>query len=387
MNSSALLLLATVAVPVLRSGCDERKVDLVQHDAMGSQTSGQPYAAVCKVGERGGDGTLIGPYWVLTAAHVAEGIHKRDGGKVQVRFDNGTIVDVKHVFLHPQYQPMGHHDLALLQLSAPIRNVTPLSIYTGDGELHQMIILAGHGDRRQPDGSWIKDGKLRSFTNQIDAVNATSIIFDYDRPGPDATENEGTSGPGDSGGPALIGTDSGLVVIGVSSMGEPGEDGPCSYGAIEHFVRVSRFVPWIEGVMRMPDAHVPLGSMEGDTRDGGAVEMDTSSRGSGSLGGSMREQAAQRIVDALASGERMRLEEVVATTYDPGIISKRDAATIVRNMPALVRELSGARLRRVLRIDDRRISLEMENTEKVYGLDLFFNASGMIEQMAFGRTE
>ena len=33
----------------------------------------KPFTSVCKVGKKGGDGTLIDSNWVLTAAHVAEG--------------------------------------------------------------------------------------------------------------------------------------------------------------------------------------------------------------------------------------------------------------------------------------------------------------------------
>src|SRR5687767_2499069 len=73
----------------------------------------KPFTSVCKVGKKGGDGTLIDSNWVLTAAHVAEGMYAQTNGNLVVYFDNGDSSKVKHVFLHPNWQPMQNYDIAL----------------------------------------------------------------------------------------------------------------------------------------------------------------------------------------------------------------------------------------------------------------------------------
>ena len=160
---------------------------------------GRSFGAVCKVGKRGGDGTLIEPKWIITAAHVARGMYKQTNGTLSVFFENHEY-RVKSVFLHPKAKPMGRYDVALLELEKPVTGHTPFSIYRESDELGKQIIIAGHGDKRDEKNDWIKDGKLRAYTNKIDRVNEVQIVFDYDSPDEERTKMEGTSGPGDSGG-------------------------------------------------------------------------------------------------------------------------------------------------------------------------------------------
>lgn len=372
-----MIALASVIITPMRSGCgvpEPHMAGTTDHDPV---EFAKPFTAVCKVGQRGGDGTLIDKAWVLSAGHVADGMHQRTAGALNVYFENGAVVPVKQVFLHPKYAPMGPYDLALLQLVQEVPDIAPTACYANSDELGRTIILAGHGDKRNADGSWIRDGRLRAYTNVVDAVNDTHLVFDYDAPGGDATEQEGTSGPGDSGGPAFIRTEAGYLVAGVSSMGEPGADGPCSYGAIEHFVRVSQFIPWITDVMQRPEAHQALGM---------AQDLDVRSSGE-ALGDTPAERAAQRIVSALGSGDDALVIAAIEATYDPAILAKRDARTIAANMPALLQQLRGARLVGVRSVSEARASLEMENEGLRYGLDLFLRPSGKVEQMAFGRLE
>jgi hypothetical protein len=78
------------------------------------------------------------------------------------------------------------------------------------------------------------------------------LRFTFDSPdSSNATDLEGISGPGDSGGPAYIKRDGILYVIGVSS----GQDSrpskthkQGSYGVFEYYVRVSHFSDWIRSV-------------------------------------------------------------------------------------------------------------------------------------------
>lgn len=57
------------------------------------------------------------------------------------------------------------------------------------------------------------------------------------------------------------------------------------------------------------------------------------------------------------------------------------------NMPALIRQISGAALVKVLAVSEPKVSLKLENDGVGYVLDIFFLSSGKIEQMAFGRID
>lgn len=219
---------------------------------------GAKFPSVCKVGKRGGDGTLIASKWILTAAHVAQGMYQREGENLKVYFandDNG--IKVSRVFLHSDFRPMQGADIALLLLERPVENITPASIYKKQDEHRKPIVIVGHGDSRDGNGGeWITDGKKRGATNIIDEIMDDRIIFDFDAPvDGDATEMEGTAGRGDSGGPAFILVNDEPFVAGISSAGSPGKAGPGTYGATEHYTRVSTFSKWILEVMEDPSGN------------------------------------------------------------------------------------------------------------------------------------
>jgi hypothetical protein len=340
---------------------------------------GKQFTSVCKVGVKGGDGTLIDKNWVLTAGHVAEGMFNRTKGELSVYFENGSEYKVEQVFLHPKYQPMGKYDLAILKLENNVDAIEPIQIYSQNDELNQLIIIAGHGDKRAADNSWIKDGKLRAYTNIVDAVNNTHIIFDYDSPENDPTEREGTSGPGDSGGPAFILKGDMLYLAGVSSMGEPGKSGPATYGAVEYFVRVSMFQDWINKTMQNPDLGKAISAGEMVS-----IEIGEPLKWSDS------EQAkhAKLIVTTLENYSKQKMIDAISESFDPVKLEKRSAEKIIEMMPALIKELQGAKLIAIRSESADKMSFELNNNKNIYGLDIFFNqTSRKIEQLAFGRYD
>jgi len=76
------------------------------------------------------------------------------------------------------------------------------------------------------------------------------ITFKFDAP-PESTDLEGISGPGDSGGPALLEVDGKAYVIGVSSANDDaGAEGPCRYNSTEYYARVSPTVEWIRATIK-----------------------------------------------------------------------------------------------------------------------------------------
>jgi len=213
---------------------------------------------------------------VLTAAHVAQGMYSRSDGNIKVFVDDheeGYSVD--QVVVHPDFSPMGPNDIALLHLNTPVPDVSPVDLFRSRDEEGQMLILVGHGDTKKgTGGDWVRDPRRRGATNVVDEVNDAHIIFDFDAPG-EATDLEGTAGPGDSGGPAFITVDGTARVAGVSSLGEPGENGPGTYGAREHYVRVSSYATWIDSILSDPPSERAVNVASIRRRDGGPGARQT----------------------------------------------------------------------------------------------------------------
>lgn len=213
---------------------------------------GAQFPAVGKVGKRAGDGTLIRSNWVLTAAHVASGVQRRDGDNFKVYFEGYPEgIAVEAIFIHPGFRPMQGHDMALIKLKENASKIQPLGLYKRADENGKAIVIVGHGDvKKGNETSWKVDGKRRAATNTITAVTLNDIQYHFDKPGSkNVTELEGTAGRGDSGGPAVIEKNGAWLIAGISSAGQPGENGPGTYGAIEHYTRVSTHSKWLEDVL------------------------------------------------------------------------------------------------------------------------------------------
>lgn len=207
---------------------------------------GARYPAVGAVGGRG-DGTLIGPTWVLTAGHVAADL---DTSRVRVRFGDREY-EIRKAVVHPKWRELGPNDIGLIELREPVTGVTPLSLYTGREEVGQTAIIVGHGDIRiggGEGGEWLRDARARAATTVVEAIDEGRLVFRFDAP-PAGTELEGAPGRGDSGGPALLLEAGEPRVAGVSSAGFDGARGPATYGAVDHYTRVSDHLVWLRSVM------------------------------------------------------------------------------------------------------------------------------------------
>lgn len=199
-------------------------------------------------GAADGEGTLIAPRWVLTAAHV--GAEIRSGHPVSV----GTkSIKVDSVIIHPDWKDGGPHDLALLRLEKPVDSVRPADLYRGSDERDRILMIVGYGDYGTgltgPRGN---DRRVRGATNRVDEATDLWLKFRFDAPDdPRTTGLEGVSGPGDSGGPAYFGEGDSAMLVGVSSGQSSRATGgkPGHYGVVEYYVRVSRYVKWIESII------------------------------------------------------------------------------------------------------------------------------------------
>ena len=199
------------------------------------------YPAVFDVFEkRGGVATLIAPIWAITAGHVGQDI--KPGHETMIA---GQSYTVHQVVLHPKWAT-GNREMALFQLDRLVQNVEPISLYTTSDEQGKIVTFVGRGDSGTGlTGPITADHKLRAATNRVERVEGDMLVFRFDAPEDDnTTPLEGVSGPGDSGGPALIESSgvSKLAGLSVESSGRT----PGQYGNLEFYSRVSIDVDWIQ---------------------------------------------------------------------------------------------------------------------------------------------
>lgn len=238
---SCLLLLSSLSA----------KSIVIRHDREDAlyKAFGARFKAVCRVTE-GGEGVLIHPRWVLTAAHVGEGLGPFNS---YVRFGSERY-EVQKVILHPEWISRGGissgRDIALLKLDRPVKGIEPVLLYTKDDEAGKVVTFVGHGYTGTGLTGPVRalGRELRAATNKVESVNDTSIRMVFDAP-PAGTELEGISGPGDSGGPALLEVGGKLYTLGVSSTNNGQGDEECKYGTTETYARVSTSREWIEGTV------------------------------------------------------------------------------------------------------------------------------------------
>ncbi len=205
---------------------------IVQLAVPGSKAGAQPNLY-------NGMGTLIGPHWVITAAHAAARFQPGRPDLLDLQthdvFVNGRGYRVAKAFVHPRFvppDPKGDDgglpdDIALLRLETDVKDATIACLYDGADELGKPVVVAGMGvPGIGTSGVGKPDGALRAATVTVDTVAANVISWIFRPPGdPKSTPLEGISGPGDSGGPAFIERSGQYCVAGISSAQDT-KDGP-----------------------------------------------------------------------------------------------------------------------------------------------------------------
>jgi len=248
-----------------------------------------------------GSGVIIGEQWILTAGHV---LLDEEYGEEQVgawlvyvgsdRDNPDSSHEVKSIHIHPGWRVDNSNDgleygldIALIELTTPIQGVVPAawanSTEIDDGHLNSLIYSSGFGDY----STILDDGngdysQRRAWKNTLDRLSDDIegkkeytndhlwqggwVVYDFDSPGegdnalaegnirngeysyvgegdssPEALDLEGTSVPGDSGGPTYLKINGHWTVIGLTSHGST--DG--YYGDIAVNTRVSSHADWI----------------------------------------------------------------------------------------------------------------------------------------------
>lgn len=277
-NIAFFLLVASSAVGAVVTRTD---VDEARYRVPASAFS----ALVDMPGE--GHGVLIAPRWVVTAAHAAPMQMQGMDGDVSI---NGVARKVKRVITHPGYKKVpdqlikevlatgdltklhafldSSDDVALVELASPVTDVTPIPLYRGNREVGMTAELVGKGatgngtNGQDPHSS--HRTVLRHAFNVIVGDDTRFVWYRFDEP-PSALPLEGITGSGDSGGPLFIGEGSSRQLVGLASWSKYPPDHPFLktwtpdrplveglYGEIVHAVRVSSYIPWIEGVISAP---------------------------------------------------------------------------------------------------------------------------------------
>ena len=205
--------------------------------------------------------TLISPHWAITAAHCTRQTPMLRTLEQQESFSlsiAGKQYEVARLVIHPlndTADQMHSVDLALIRLDRDVDNVIPVQLNREANESSQEVSLLGWGFTGIGTlGLQYNDGKFRRARNRVHEAGQW-LSFQFDDPresGNQALDLEGIPSLGDSGGPALLETEQGPVLMGIA-LGEleEGESPPVQglYGTIQLYERISSHLEWIEQVI------------------------------------------------------------------------------------------------------------------------------------------
>lgn len=268
VSASKLPLALLVSLLFILLGLSQAKAIIIRHDQLDSRyvVYAQQYPQLFYLHTRFNNkiciATLISEQWAITAGHCTEetplGEMMNSGVEYSVSID-GEDYAVEELVIHPSYkhpQQSESVDLALLKLDRPVEGISPIKLYHDLDEMGKVVSFVGWGfSGMGTQGGVDNDGKMRRAQNTVmNAGKWLEFIFDDPRDtNSTALPLEGIPGLGDSGGPALMQTNQGMMIMGVA-LGEV--DNPLAaqqgaYGSISLYERVSSHYEWVSQVIEI----------------------------------------------------------------------------------------------------------------------------------------
>ena len=218
-----------------------------------------------------GQGVLIRPSWVVTAAHAAAAVPVNE---VTI---NQRRRKVECVIFHPGYRALPREllqgdarpvmdflrasdDIALIRLAEPVTDVAPAVINRAADEHGRSAKIYGKGatgnGKTGQDPASPNPTMLRRAFNVITGADGRWLIYRFDE-GDAAVALEGMLGNGDSGGPLLIEARGTWLLAGLASWkyweGSMEDFRAGNYGQVSYHVRLAHYASWMEEIMRTRD--------------------------------------------------------------------------------------------------------------------------------------
>ena len=188
------------------------------------------YASSIRLPGPAGEAVLIAPRWVVTAATPAELLRELKPTPAIVIAGRDHEIQANHI----------EGDVALIQLSSPVRGVTPMAIYRGAEEAGKGLAIVAHGPTGKIGGATRADGKRRAGLNTVSAVQEKTFEVSI-RAGDDASDLQGALAPGEVGaGAYIVDAEDRLFLAGIAQSAD---------GKRELYSRLSARLSWIESVM------------------------------------------------------------------------------------------------------------------------------------------